>query len=244
MLNREQEIGSGFVYGGVAGLDSEEKNLGVLGFVFYDSVTEILSKPTWDLNAARQSLVLKPTVSKVVECNAKDSSSALKCVAKDELEKKISRTVSNGYEMTNTYAYEYNKRFAFKQSALFRFQVGIPVIKIGKESEYVVETEQEWTINKKWEQSFANEWGTTYTVEETKKEGCEIELEAQPGKEHRASLDMVNGVINVEYNGNMTYLLKSGAKFSFPLSGKFESTAFARCTGKIVYVFMFFIHAL
>lgn len=236
LLDREEEIGSGFIYGAVAGLNKEGnqqgRDLGVLGFVFYDTVTQILSHPTWSLDAARKSLVKKPSLSKVIDCDADSSSSPFECSGSSTIEIVESHSITKGRESTTSYTYEYNKRFGMRQSAVFKFEAKLPFIG-GKDQEYGLETSQEWSMTETWGNSVAEKMENTYSKEERKSSQCAFKGEIAAGQRGRISFQVKKGEVDVAYNGNMTYLLKSGAKFSFPMKGVFKSTAFSSCSGKL-----------
>lgn len=233
----DDSIGSGILYGAVASL-GDDRNIGLLGLLFYDTITGILNIPDWSLAAARNALTQAPAQQATQRCDNSIGTGSPTCPLTFALSVQDQTTITNAYQTTSAYAYQYSKKFSFKQAmkAGLKFAVGVLLTKSENTFEASLETSQEWSMADTWTDSKSTTQTKAIANTTTKQVTCSFAPAVPAGHSLIISGVQTSGRFSVPYKGNFSYQLKSGATFTFPSAGEFASTLQTGCLFGLQYV--------
>jgi hypothetical protein len=132
-------------------------------------------------------------------------------------------TITKAYQTTSTYAYNYAKKFNFKQSLKtgVSFEAGMLLTKAENYYDVSLETSQEWTISETWTDSSSTTQTTATAVTRSQSITCSYSPVVPAGHSLIVSGLQTSGDFNIPYKGNYSFQLASGAVFTFPSAGDF-----------------------
>lgn len=235
----DDSIGSGILYGAVAST-GDDRSIGLLGLLFYDTITGISSiVPDLSITAARNALNSKTENYGSQVCENQNGRDKLTCPMSFTMNNQEERTFTNAWQTTATNSYQYAKKFNFKQAVKVGLKAGASVVFKSLESslDVTVETGQEWSMTNTWTESKQTSETTATKTAIAKSVTCgPFPVTVPAGHTVTVFGSQKIGSLSIPYKGNMSYLLKSGAYFTFPTAGEFSAVQSINCLFSFKYV--------
>ncbi|KAL4457842.1 hypothetical protein ABPG75_012707 [Micractinium tetrahymenae] len=218
-------IGEGALVGVAAAVSGT--SLSSLGFVPLGGLDTIVSLPKFNFDAVKSMLSasMAPKVAALQSLtNPGDDYATF--TATLTYSHTDSVAITNALTTTDTVGQTVAWANSFKTGVSFKvnFDVGVPILKVGSRSELTTSLEYSFTrtSTESTQRAVANTLSDVKTKIEATGLNVACSTRVPPRSQVEVSALFFAGKASIKYTGELVYVLKTGANFSYPISGTFE----------------------